>query len=174
MTTAPPPDVHGVARMARSYLAAAVTVLLAAFAHELADGTLPSWPALLPVVGIVGMLTHRLADRELAPWEILALLAGAQLAVHVIGTVHGGHTTSDPLLMLTAHLASALVTAVMLANAERIWWRLRAWWQRRHTPALRQQPPAPAAALPLPRFQPVHTTRRAGVVGMRAPPARTA
>lgn len=158
-------------RVTRSTVAAVVTVLLAVAAHGAGGGTLPSWPALLPVVAIVARISYVLADRPLPRWQIITLLGTAQLAVHLLVTLtaHGGHAETGP-VMVACHILGTAATALVLAHAEHLWWRLRSWWYRRRRP-VRHCPPATAPiGHPLPRYEPLRTVPRAGAVGMRAPP----
>jgi hypothetical protein len=136
MSAARAPETHGAWRVLRGLVVGACATALALAAHASAGGHQPSWAVVLAVgvgVSLVGIGLGRFS------WtgpRLLALLVGAQLALHpllnALATAHAGHAhqpgtagtalTSPPegWPMWTAHLLAAVATAMLLRHAERL------------------------------------------------------
>lgn len=161
-------------RRARSAIAAVATVALACIAHVAGHGSLPSVAVLLPVTAAVAGVARSLADRRLPRRTILALLGSAQILIHLMGSYIGGaheHAAADPALMIGAHALATVVTALLLAHAERIWWQIRAFAERRHAPVIHGAPVRAAVAQRSARYAFVLLpSSEVGDVGVRGPP----
>lgn len=161
-------------RRARSAIAAAATIALACVAHAAGDGSLPSVAVLLPVTAAVVVVARSLADRRLPRHTILALLGSAQILIHLMGSYVGGaheHAAAEPALMIGMHAAATVVTALLLAHADRIWWQVRAFAERRHTPVIHAAPVPAAASRRVTRYAFVLLpSLEVGDVGVRGPP----
>ena len=113
---------------------------LAALAHAVAGGSLPSGWLLLVGAGLIAAASAGLLGRE-ATWpRIVAALAAAQGALHLWLTAlgphhHGAHPADDAgsaAAMLLAHAAATAAAATWLRYAEqRIWTAARdkAMWE---------------------------------------------
>lgn len=148
----------------------------AAIAHAAAHGSIPDLVALLPVVAVVTLIVLALPIRRLGLPVILGLLGASQLAIHLLSTYladgvhhHGG--AHDSWLMLAAHTGATLVTALVLAHGEKLWWRLVGWLSRRRVRfvaalVVLRGPATPSVDLNRPVW--IHIVR--GAVSRRGPP----
>jgi hypothetical protein len=135
-------------------VAALVCMLLSLYGHLSAGGDLPNG-GLLCLLGLLlaGFLIA-LADRRRGPLAVLAMVGGAQLALHVLLQLLGGaqqahscmhampSTGPNPLLMTAGHALATVVTAAVLAGAESAVFTVAA--------VLARALPRPLAALPAP------------------------
>lgn len=163
-------------RRLRAFLAACCVTGSAAIAHVAAHGSIPDLVALLPVVAVVTLIVLALPIRRLGLPVILGLLGASQLAIHLLSTYladgvhhHGG--THDGWLMLAAHTGATVVTALVLAHGEKLWWRLVGWFARRHVryvaaPVVSLGPATPSVDLD----RPVWNHFVCGAVSRRGPP----
>jgi len=97
--------------------------------HAAAGGMLPSAPTMAAATGSLVLLGIAMSSRSWELPSLLAVLVGAQLALHVVLAGSGSHAhgmagMSPALavpgsLMLTAHLAAAGATALLLRRGER-------------------------------------------------------
>ncbi|GII52326.1 hypothetical protein Pth03_07150 [Planotetraspora thailandica] len=125
-------------RLARSVFFTVVCVLLAAAAHRLGGGVLPSLKTVLAAGAVVLAFTIALAGRERSAPTISVLLAVAQLFLHELFdrvtpavatsssflSAHGHSGLGPDLGMLIAHLTATLITGWWLARGESALWAL--------------------------------------------------
>lgn len=119
--------------LARCVRASAIglwVTLGACVAHLLGDGSMPPLIALVPVVAATVAVAAWSARRRLSVPVALALLAVPQIAVHLLASYIHGHLMVPSLTMITAHVVSIAVTAVSIAQVERVWWSLWEWARR--------------------------------------------
>lgn len=103
-----------------------------------------------------------LADRRRGPLAVLAMVGGAQLALHgLLQLLGGAHAHShmhamhgagpDPLLMTAGHALATVVTAAVLAGAESAVFTVAAVLARAlpRAPAAPPKPDAPARSAPV-------------------------
>lgn len=164
-------------RRSRSAIAAIFTALLAVGAHVAGHGEPPPLLALLLVTGLIWVVAHTVAARRLSGWQILILLGAAQFGIHELSTylavgTHHAASLIDPVWMTSTHIISTLVTALLLARGEQLWWYLTAWIDRRK-PVVQ---PAPASEHGFERWVPAAASKFVSricttTVGLRAPPA---
>ncbi len=142
---------RGLLRASRAALTTLLVLGLASSAHAVGGGGSPGLMALLVLALLVGPVAWWCTRRRLGAVRLVALLGGAQVAVHlslsamapVTGSasavhVHGGlpaglgpaagaaadaHPTAGA-SMLLAHVAATVLTAVVLARAEGLLWRV--------------------------------------------------
>jgi hypothetical protein len=109
-------------RRARAALTSSALVVLTLAAHSAASGTLPSLVPLVLVVGLATALTWAVSDRRRSLAWTTAYLVGAQALLHLILAFAGTHGHAAGLVpstsMLAAHLAAALVAAVVLVHSD--------------------------------------------------------
>ncbi len=182
-------------RWLRVVALAVISTVLAATAHAVAAGdSLVGLVAATPVAILVaaGVLSATaigaLGWRRRPWWLVAALLTAVQLGQHLVLTASaaqvGGHSVGhghaasghDGLPMLTAHVAAATITAVLLRYAERAVRLLGAWltW-----PLLRVRPWRPLHLVPVPAscppvWCPAPTPLLRGGLGLRGPPRLSA
>jgi hypothetical protein len=142
----------------RPLLVTGAVCLVAAGAHILGGGTLPSGEASMALAALVMAAVTLVPGRRFSLGTITALLGIGQvllheaLSLHTRGAACGNVLTSgkhhppqaatcltpgeglflhsDPALaMVLAHLLGAAVTAVLLGRAEAVLWQLAAWFQ---------------------------------------------
>src|SRR5690606_36412677 len=122
------------ARGVRSAIAAATTVAIAATAHAAGHGSVPPVVVLVPVAVAVAGVGYAVASKRVSRWTILGLLSAAQLVIHLLGDYIDGphaHGAADTaVLMLGTHVVATVVTALLLASAEPVWWHARAFAER--------------------------------------------
>lgn len=169
----------GSGRKVRTLIAASVSVALAVSAHVVGTGMAPPVAVLLPVVAAVWAVAYWLAERRIRSWHWLLLLGGTQAVVHVLSSMMGmSHHLApsiDPTTMTVAHVASTVITAAVLAVGERVWWLILSWIRRMVAAAPRPPTPDESNGWAIVTHDvPIHAQARAGVVGMRAPPAAAA
>lgn len=97
---------------------------LAISAHSIADGGVHTTAATPLVTALIGYAGTTVADRARGPLGVLAVLAAAQLAMHLALTGFGGHSTTAQMVpgpsMLTTHAVATVLTAVLLCWAEHL------------------------------------------------------
>lgn len=118
--TGQPTPTRGALRVLRGAVLAVTSAALAVVAHTAGGGTAPDagLTALLTVgVAAVGVA---LASKRRSTRAILAVLAAAQLATHVILSLGAMDMPShvNGLIMLAAHALAVLVSAVLLGHAD--------------------------------------------------------
>ncbi len=110
-------------RALRGSLLAASSAALASTAHAAADGGLPDASGTVVLTALIGWTATSLADKVRGPLGILAMLGAAQLLMHLVLTALNTHPGAgnhvDPIAMTSAHVVATLLTAVLLAHAER-------------------------------------------------------
>ncbi|MFJ5957573.1 hypothetical protein ACIQC5_16640 [Paenarthrobacter sp. NPDC092416] len=141
----------------RSGAISIVTVVLAAGAHVVGGGALPTAPVLAALVALTALAATLATRLKLNFVAMAALLGAGQLALHEAftalgpvattaqGTAH--HLAGEPLsptlytaaehthalgttfgaLMLAAHIIATIGSAVLLAKGEAALWQLAAW-----------------------------------------------
>lgn len=184
---------RGLLRVSRAALATLLVLGLASSAHTLGGGHAPGPLAGTVLALVVGPLAWWCTRRRLSAVRLLALLGGAQVLVHAALTamapgtgtgsalhVHGGlpaglggsagaleagHAAGPG--MLLAHVVATVVTALLLARAEEVLWRvvLRLLPRRARTPRV----PARVRTAPRPEVV-VLGGRPLRPLGGRAPP----
>ncbi len=142
---------RGLLRASRAALATLLVLGLAVSAHTLGGGTPPGLMASVVLALLVAPVAWWCARRRLGPVRLVALLGGAQVAVHLALSamapvsggaspvhVHGGlppdlgpasdaavHAQHTPgASMLLAHVVATVLTALVLARAEDVLWRV--------------------------------------------------
>lgn len=173
------------ARARRAIGFGAASGALAALAHAVAGGSLPSGWLLLVGAGLVAAASAGLLGRE-ATWpRIVVALAAAQGALHVWLAVlgphhqgtHAGDGSESGAGMLLAHAVATAAAATWLRYAEqRIWSAARSAWirvllaRRRwlpDPPVLRRAAPARPDAQPVRDLISIHVR---AALGVRGPP----
>jgi hypothetical protein len=129
-------------RAARGWVTGALATVAAAVSHGVADGGAPSALALGSALVFAGVLGTFLIGRRASLPRLVGIVAGSQLAFHLVfsyltpGTATGGshhgsavlepavaHHGTDP-GMWAAHALAMLVTLVFLRRAELALWSL--------------------------------------------------
>ncbi|HVV17997.1 MAG TPA: hypothetical protein VHF06_01085 [Pseudonocardiaceae bacterium] len=167
--TGQPTPTRGALRVLRGSVLAVTSAALAVVAHAVSGGMAPDTglTALLTVgVAAVGVA---LADRRRSTGAILTVLAGAQLAMHVLLSVGsmGMPTHVNDLVMLGAHAGAVLVSALLLARADDAVFLL-ACVLAMLLPVLVAVPPAPSAPVRVRHRRTERVDRRAAVLLRRA------
>ena len=106
---------------------AVVSAVLAVAAHTVAGGMMPDFGLTVLLTIGVAALGVALADRRRGFGMILLTLGAAQVATHeLLSLASDGMAMSqvDPLTMTAAHAVAVVVTAVLLAQAEAVVFRL--------------------------------------------------
>ncbi|MCR6690327.1 hypothetical protein [Cellulomonas sp.] len=148
----------GAARLLRAALLSSLVVALAAGAHALAGGTVPSVLALAGLTALVLPVAVVVTARRVRAVAALTVLGAGQVALHAAfglaercgaalggqvpgdaGGPHGGHVVASSGhacvshvgahasgAMIAAHAAATVVTALLVAGAERGLWRVLA------------------------------------------------
>jgi hypothetical protein len=127
------PQTTGPLRWVRGAIVGSSAVVLGAGGHTLASGMAPTTSS-LAVAGVVAVLIGIvMSGRRWRLPSLLAVLAAAQLAFHVMlgGTTHAmpgmegpGDGTHHPVLMVGAHALAVIVSAVLLERGEDWCWQL--------------------------------------------------
>lgn len=141
LVSRPPSPARGVVRGLRAGALAALCVLLPLAGHLLAQGHMPRWALLLgmaavAVPGAVLLTRHKLSDTQL-----MAALAGAQLAYHAAYALPGAcaavsgsreplalveHASAagvPPEVFFAGHLVMLVLAANLFGLTERLLWR---------------------------------------------------
>ena len=141
----------------RSGAVSLVVVLLAAGAHIVGGGTLPTAPVLLALVVLTALVATLATRFKLNLVSMAGLLGAGQLVLHEAFTALGPITATGPAanhhlggesldpgmdiaaththelgtafgaLMLVGHILATLASAVVLAKGEDAMWQLAAW-----------------------------------------------
>lgn len=188
---------RGVLRASRAAVATLLVLGLGSSVHTLAGGAAPGPMASVVLALLVGPVAWWCTGRRLDTARLLALLGGAQAGVHltlaamapVTGTaaaahVHEGlpsalgtaatvtaHGHLPGASMLLAHVAATVLTALVLARAEDVLWRVVTLLLPRAPRRVRVPTPARLAAIPAVVVLTGCTPRP---VGGRAPPVALA
>jgi hypothetical protein len=170
---------RGLLRLLRGTTVAGMSTLLAAAGHATAGGRVPGIGLLVVLGALLSVLTTSLADRRVRLSTMLLTLGAAQLALHGLLEVMSGHHHGDeqmvekPLLMIAVHVLGTVVSALLLAHADRVLF-LVASALRRIAPARLRPYLGPGATLhlvPGPALgATVHRFRWVTLVGLRGPP----
>ncbi|WP_396287235.1 hypothetical protein [Amycolatopsis sp. PS_44_ISF1] len=129
---------------------------LAVGAHAAAGGGVPDPALTLLLTGLLGWTATAVAGKARGPVATVVVLGGGQLVMHLVLTVLAAHEMTPAAdgpggwAMTAAHSAATLLTALLLARADRV---LLAVLQvvRAFLPLLTAALPVPAAApVPLP------------------------
>jgi hypothetical protein len=133
------------ARTARGWITGAFATLAAAVSHGVADGAAPSTLAFGAALVFAGVLGTFLVGRRASLPRLVAIVAGSQLAFHLVfsfltpgtataGTHHGAPALLEPAIahhgtepgMWASHGVALLATIVFLRRAEvALWGMLR-------------------------------------------------
>ncbi|GGU21113.1 hypothetical protein GCM10010178_11650 [Lentzea flava] len=117
-------------------------------AHGLGGGDLSEFVHAVPLVVLIAFAAGSLADKRTGRLSVIAGLATAQLAQHVLLTwVNHEHTNTLTGRMFVAHLVAATLTGLLLFHAENALFRLFAAVTRL----------IPRRLTPLPVTKPVRT-----------------
>jgi hypothetical protein len=136
---------HGLLRLLRALAVAAVVLGLSAAAHVLGGGALPGAAELAALGTATTGFAWVLARWRSTPAGLLAVLTGAQLALHraldALGPMPApAHPMPMPMApahepmapahepMVLAHVAATVLLALLLARGEDALWALWAWW----------------------------------------------
>lgn len=116
-------------RGVRAAVVAVVCVSCSVLGHVAAGGGLPGAATLAGVWLAVAAVAFRLSAARWTFGRLLLVLGGGQMLLHptfaVAGSVRVAHLGGPaPWLMAGAHLAAAVVLAVVLAYGDRALWRL--------------------------------------------------
>lgn len=111
---------------ARSFLAAVEIVAGGLVAHTAAGGELPSVGWLLLLAASAYAASMLVFSRRISPGLMALAFGGGQVAIHTFVSatapavhVHGAHEASpDPVWMVLAHAASAVIAAVVWRTRE--------------------------------------------------------
>jgi hypothetical protein len=171
-----PTPTRGALRVVRGVALAVTSAALAVAAHAAAGGGLPD-PALTALLTVgLAAVGIALADRRRGPGAVLLVLGGAQSATHVLLSVADQGMAADGpnmLVMTGAHVLAVLVTALLLASADAVIYRLAALFARL-LPTVLVAPPVPDRPVTLARpAEPVHASmsvRLRKVSPRRGPP----
>lgn len=111
-------------RAVRGALLAASSATLAIGAHAVAHGGMPDAAMTVAMTALIGWSATGLADRARSTASTLAALGVAQLLMHLVLTVVDDHhgvvaVPLDPVAMTGAHAVATVLTALLLAHAER-------------------------------------------------------
>ncbi|TCO64612.1 hypothetical protein [Actinocrispum wychmicini] len=104
---------------------AVASAALAIGAHGMAGGGTPDTALAVLLTMIVAWAGTSVAARHQGPFAVLTALGTAQLAMHLVLNyvlpTHTGHHTQPvaPAAMWATHVTATLLTAVLLANADR-------------------------------------------------------
>jgi hypothetical protein len=123
---------------------AVVSAVLAVAAHAISGGMLPDVGLTVLLTVGVAAVGVALADRRRGLGVIMVTLGLAQLATHeLLSLTNDGMSTSrvDPLMMTAAHAVAVVLTAVLLAKADAVAFRI-AGALARLLPRLLVGPPA--------------------------------
>lgn len=176
---------QGALRVLRGAGVACTAASLSVAAHAAAGGSLPGLGTTVVITVLLTGAGVALADRKRGSWGILGALAVSQLALHFFleltalghhgsGHLHGPSPIPvSPGLMTLGHVIVTLLTALVMAHAERVLFvvtrLLQAIFPRKTTPLpVVTPPPAVCVPAPVPRtlaqliYQRIH--------GRRGPP----
>lgn len=126
-----PTPVRGALRVVRGSALAVVSGVLAVAAHAVGGGMAPDLGLTVLLTAGVAAVGVALADRRRGLGVILPVLAAAQVASHVlltlVGTGTGGGMSAppvNPLVMTAAHAVAVVLTALLLAHADALVFRV--------------------------------------------------
>ncbi|MEU3061670.1 hypothetical protein AB0P12_16300 [Streptomyces subrutilus] len=143
LTSRPPSPARGVVRGLRAGVLAALCVLVPLLGHLLARGHLPRWAVLLGMAAVAAPGAVLLTRRRLSDGQLVAALAGAQLAYHAayalpgacaavtgarapVGLVeHASAAGVPPEVFVAGHLVMLVVGARLFGLTERLLWHGR-------------------------------------------------
>jgi hypothetical protein len=148
---------------------------LASTAHALAGGGAPDTALTLLLTMLVGWTGAGLAEKTRGPLGVLAVLGGAQVAMHLVLSGMMSHGLPSPGMVL-AHAGATAATALLLSHAESLLLAAAAGI-RRLLPVVHRCLPVPAGPAPVPIRSTGNTAlfsvlvRR--VYGRRGPPVHS-
>jgi len=112
-------------RTLRGAALALTSASLTIAAHGLGGGALPEFIHAVPLVVLIAFAAASLADKRTGKLSVIAGLATAQLAQHLMLTwVNHEHTNTLTWRMFVAHLVAATLTGILLFHAENALFRL--------------------------------------------------
>jgi hypothetical protein len=134
------------ARVIRGLVASSVAVFVAAFAHVVGGGPLPSAAGVVLAFVFCALASIGLAGRRVSTFRLAATVILSQAVFHLLFLASGGSATSTPMTgmqmdaapmsvtggpamvedgwMWLAHGVAAIITIVALVWGERMFWRL--------------------------------------------------
>ena len=152
---------RGVPRLARGAGLAVCCAALGVAGHAAAGGQLPAPGPTVVCTVLLAIAGIALADRQRGLPAIASAVGGTQAGMHLLldalAPGHAGHpvppvSPADPVAMTGLHVVAAIVTALLLAGAERSIFALAAvlGWLFRGVPArpVAVLSPGPLVALP--------------------------
>ncbi|AWZ05314.1 MULTISPECIES: hypothetical protein [unclassified Streptomyces] len=143
LSSRPPSPARGVVRGLRAGALAALCVLLPLLGHLLSQGHMPRWAVLLGMAAIAAPGAVLLTRHKLSDGQLMAALAGAQLAYHAAYALPGAcaavtgsqdpvtlveHVSAagvPPEVFLAGHLVMLVLAARLFGLTERLLWRGR-------------------------------------------------
>jgi hypothetical protein len=162
MTVSMPSATRGVPRVARGVGLAVCCAALGVAGHAAASGRLPELGPAVVLTVLLAAAGIALADRQRGLPAIASTVGGTQVGLHflldVLGHGHAAGATppappADPVVMTGVHVVAAIVTALLLAGAERSIFALAGvlGWLLRGVPVRPLAMPAcgPPVALPI-------------------------
>ncbi|MFI8320358.1 MULTISPECIES: hypothetical protein [Streptomyces] len=141
LVSRPPSPARGVMRGLRAGVLAALCVLLPLAGHLLAQGHMPRWALLLGMAAIAVPSAVLLTRHKLSDTQLMAALAGAQLAYHAAYSLPGAcaavtgsrepmalveHASAagvPPEIFFAGHLVMLVLAAHLFGLTERLLWR---------------------------------------------------
>ncbi|ANZ37060.1 hypothetical protein BBK82_14270 [Lentzea guizhouensis] len=160
-------------RTLRGAVLAVTSAALTIAAHGLGGGELPEFIHALPLVVLIAFAAASLADKRTGKLSLMAGLAAAQLAQHLLLTwVSHEHTGTLTWQMFGAHLVAATLTGLLLFHAENALFRLFAAVTRLIPRRLTPQPVlTPVRAFTsTPYLRRAHAAELSRAHGLRGPP----
>jgi hypothetical protein len=115
-------DDRGVPRRLRGVTTAGLATLVVAVGHVLAGGAVPDLAVLVVLFPLLTGGVVGIADRCRSTAGMLAVLAGGQLALHLLLALlhpHAAAAGPDTSTMIALHAAATVVVAVLLHHADR-------------------------------------------------------
>ncbi|WP_461143629.1 hypothetical protein [Salinifilum aidingensis] len=142
---------QGLLRWLRGVGLTTTSAALSVAAHAAAGGALPDPGVTAVITALLASAGVALADRQRGPLGILSALAANQMAFHVFFQLSGAHaahpvhpaTPFAPVQMAFGHIASAILTGLLLSSAERALFGV-ARFLRRVLPRVPHRTPPPA------------------------------
>jgi hypothetical protein len=181
------------ARVFRGLVASSVAVFVAAFAHVVGGGPLPSVAGVVLAFAFCALASIGLAGRRVSAIRLAATVILSQGVFHLLFLVSGGSATSSPAAgmnmgsapmtvtggpamvedgwMWLAHGVAAAVTIAALVWGERVFWRLFELVFRVLLVAVHAVRPAQGAHLAQPAPRALTNEFLVGAVSRRGPPA---
>ncbi|MEU7480185.1 hypothetical protein AB0A63_29670 [Lentzea sp. NPDC042327] len=160
-------------RTLRGAVLAVTSSALTIAAHGIGGGELAEFVHALPLVVLIAFAAASLADRRTGRLSVMAGLATAQLAQHLLLTwVSHEHTGTLTWQMFGAHLVAATLTGLLLFHAENALFRLFAAVTRLIPRRLTPQPVLTPVrtSTGTPYLRRAHAAELSRAHGLRGPP----